>query len=226
MLREQVKILRAAELNFRRRHFFGDERRIRPHTVAQDERLVARVFHFAVTRRRRGVRILHLLIRLTLADGGGARCRRGGGRRGLILHGTARAGAPFLGQHIAFFDQERRIGRDNAVANRERHDFVHRFLVLAVQTNLRDQVTDLARRPQWRDERVPAVALEIQILECEFLRLIVKVAAQRDRRRAALPVATGNHQLRPRKQIGQRIRIYVIRGDAAEINFQIGQHGR
>ena len=104
-----------------------------------------------------------------------------------------------LAENIIFFDEIAGVGGDDAVADAQIDHALHQFRILAVQPDFGQQMADGPRRPQAGDELIAAAVLELIVAVGEGLRHAVHLTVQGNRRRAAITVAPGQHQLRAGK---------------------------
>ncbi len=106
---------------------------------------------------------------------------RGCGRHGqqplrrLLLSG--------LGQNVLLLDEERGVGCDDAIPDAQFDDRVNPLRPLAVQSDLRQEMADLARGPQTGDEVVTALRGEGALVD-KLVRGAVRLTRQRDADRA------------------------------------------
>ena len=161
------------------------------------------------------------------------RWRANGGRCRHSQEFLRRRVLPFRGQDVLLLDEERGVGGDDAVPDAQLDDGVHPLPLLAVEPNLCQQVADLARGPQPRDEacgepcRTIVAPLGVEsALVVELPPLAVHLTGERDAGRAALPVAAHQDQLRAREEVGQRVGVGVLDQHIAKVQFDVRQDRR
>src|SRR5262249_33693810 len=130
------------------------------------------------------------------------------------------------GRHRVGNDKVTGVRSGNAVTLGQSYHLADQLLLLPVDADLVEQVTDLPPRPQLLDT-VPLLARlrrEGEVVN-ELLALLADSAAQLDGGGALAVVAAHDHQLPAVEQVGQPHRVDLAQADARRrAQLQVGQH--